>query len=55
MSHERVQRSLQSERQANSIQVCLDRTFTFYSRIGRRMLHGSSDNKPTFDEVGSHS
>lgn len=51
-TEQQSQRPGQQERQANSIQVCLDRTPTFYSRIGRRLLHGSSDNKPTFDEVG---
>lgn len=41
----------QPERLANSIQVCLERSPAFYSRIGRRMLHGSTDGKPTYDEV----
>lgn len=45
------QQRQQPERQANAIQVCLDRTPAFYSHLGRRMLHGSADDKPTFDEV----
>jgi len=42
--------SLPEDRPANAIQVSLEKTPTFYARIGRRMLSGSAD-KPSFDEV----
>lgn len=40
----------EDEKPMNSIQVSMDKTPSFYARIGERMLKGSPD-KPAYDEV----